>query len=78
MDARIFVALVLPSMPTLRHCPGQGMPMQDGSSEIGVPDALSGHPDWQSICYSSMSRYVNRLDMGRAMWESVTQLLNVR
>ena len=52
--------------------------MQVGSSEIGVPNALSVHPDWQSICCSSMSRYVNRLDMGRAMWEPVTQLLNVR
>ena len=52
--------------------------MQVGSSEIGVPDALSGHPDWQSICCSSMSWYINRQDMGRAMWEPVTQLLNVR
>ena len=52
--------------------------MQVGSSEIGVIKALSGHPDWQSICCSSMSRYVNRLEMGRVTWEQVTQLLNVR
>ena len=52
--------------------------MQVGSPEIGVINALSGHPDWQSICCSSMSRYVNRLEMGRATWELVTQLLSVR
>ena len=39
---------------------------------------LDGHPDWQSICCSSMSTCVNRLEMGRATWEPVTQLLNVR
>jgi len=26
VDTRIFIAWVLPSMPTLRHCPGQGRP----------------------------------------------------
>jgi hypothetical protein len=33
--------------------------IQVGTPEIGVINALSGHPDWQSICSSSMSRYVN-------------------
>ena len=35
-------------------------------SEIGVISALDGHPDWQSICCSSMSRCVNRLENGES------------
>ena len=35
-------------------------------SEIGVISSLDGHPDWQSICCSSMSRCVNRLENGES------------
>ncbi len=44
--------------------------MQLGSWEIGVMNALSGHPDWQPICCSLMSRCVNQLENGESDVES--------
>jgi len=39
-----------------------------------LADITIGNPS----AVPQMSRYVNRLEMGRAMWEPVTQLLHVR
>lgn len=78
VDTRTFVAWVLPSMPTLRHCPGQGTPNPGWLLEHSEISAFKRRPRLAIHLLFLNVQYVNRLEMGRVTWVQVTQLLNVR
>src|SRR5208337_3383236 len=49
------------ALPWAGHAESRATPGKQAKSRL-----LSGHPDWQSICCSSMSRYANRLENGES------------